>query len=189
MTAPARSETDNEVDLMALVVGGDVRAFEEFYDRWVGAAFSLAMRVVNDRGNAADVTQEAFLEVWRKCERYNPERGTPGAWLLGIVRNRAIDAYRLTARPGAPVREEQRDSEQPAADNTEDQAIARDEARALRGALELLPDEQLTVMNLAYFGGFTQAEIANKLGLPLGTVKGRTRLALNRLKGSVPQLA
>jgi RNA polymerase sigma-70 factor (ECF subfamily) len=173
---------------MALVVGGDTRAFEEFYGSWASAAFSLAMRVVNDRGIAADVTQEAFLEVWRKRERYNPERGMPRAWLMGIVRHRAIDAYRLRAR-GWPVREQRLDTELAAADNTEDQAIARDEARTLRGALEFLPDEQRTVMNLAYFKGLTQAEIASQLGLPLGTVKGRTRLALGHLKGSIPQLA
>jgi RNA polymerase sigma-70 factor (ECF subfamily) len=189
MIAPAGSELDDEVKLMARVAGGDVRAFEEFYDCFASAAFSLAMRIVNDRGIAADVTQEAFLELWRNRARYTPERGRPRAWLLGIIRNRAIDAYRLTARRGGPAREEQWETERASGDNTEAETIARDESRVLRDALEGLPDEQLTVMDLAYFRGLTQAEIAKQLGVPLGTVKGRVRLALNHLKSSVPQLA
>jgi RNA polymerase sigma-70 factor (ECF subfamily) len=189
MIVPAGSALDNEVELMALVGIGDIRAFEELYDHTAGAAFNLAMRIVNDRGTAADVTQEAFLEVWRHRERYRPERGAPRSWLLGIVRNRAIDAYRLTTRTGGPPQAERWDTEQTSEDNVEDHAIALDEARALRHALGQLPDEQLTVMDLAYFDGLTQTEIANQLGIPLGTVKGRVRLALNHLQGSVPQLA
>ncbi len=189
MTAPAESTLESEIELMALVGRGDIRAFEEFYDHTASAAFNLAMRIVNDRWTAADVTQEAFLEVWRHRERYKPERGAPRSWLLGIVRNRAIDAYRLTTRHGGPPQEERWNAEQNSDDNVEDHAIALDEARALHDALRRLPNEQLTVMDLAYFDGLTQTEIADRLGIPLGTVKGRVRLALNRLQGSVPQLA
>jgi RNA polymerase sigma-70 factor, ECF subfamily len=188
MIAPAGSELD-DVELMAKVVRGDVRAFEQLYDRFASKAFSLAMRVVGDRGTAADVTQEAFLELWRNRERYRAERGLPGTWLLGIVRNRAIDAHRLRTRRGGHPQEDRWDSEQVATDDTESEVISNDEARSLREALDQLPQEQLAVMNLAYFGGLTQNEIAKRLELPLGTVKGRIRLALTHLKGSVAQPA
>jgi RNA polymerase sigma-70 factor, ECF subfamily len=181
--------SETESDLMARIVAGEVRDFEKLYDRLSGSAFSLAMRILNDRGRAADVTQEAFLELWSHRERYRPDRGTPSAWLMTIVRNRVIDAYRSALQRGGPPREERWIPEQAASGNTEDRTIARDEACNLRKALELLPTDQLTVINLAYFGGFTQSEIAQRLGLPIGTVKGRVRLALCTLKLSVPQLA
>ena len=153
MNALAGRGLDDEVELMALIAGGDIRAFEQLYDRTANAAFSLAMRVVGDHGTAADVTQESFLEFWRNRERYTPGRGSPRAWLLGIVRHRGIDALRLRARRGGHPRDEAGRTERASAENTEDQAIANDEAVALRAALEQLPEAQLTVMNLAYFRG------------------------------------
>ena len=179
---------DVESELMARIVAGELGAFEKLYDRLAVAAFSLAMRILNDRGRAADVTQEAFLELWSHRERYRPDRGAPSAWLMTIVRNRAIDAYRNALQRGGPPREERWIPDLAASGNTEDRTIARDEACTLRKALELLPTNQLVVINLAYFGGFTQSEIAERLGLPIGTVKGRVRLALRALKLSVPQL-
>jgi len=180
---------DDEADIrIALTVGAGL--IDAALERATGEdAAVLAPWAAQLRGTAADVTQEAFLEVWRHRERYRPERGAPRSWLLRIVRNRAIDAYRLTTRHGGPPQEDRWNAEQTSDDNVEDHAIARDEARALRDALARLPNEQLTVMDLAYFGGLTQTEIANELGIPLGTVKGRVRLALNQLQGSVPQLA
>jgi RNA polymerase sigma factor (sigma-70 family) len=186
--ALAGNELDTEVELMTLVAGGDLRSFEQLYDRTSVAAFSAAMRIVNDRGTAADVTQEAFIELWRHRESYQPDRGAPRSWLVGIARNKAIDAYRRGLTRGGPPRPEWI-NEPAAAYSTEEATIARDEARLVRNALQELPAEQFAVIDLAYFGGLTQSEISSQLKLPLGTVKGRVRLAMRHLQGSLAQLA
>jgi RNA polymerase sigma-70 factor, ECF subfamily len=189
MIALAGSELDEHVELMERVVEGDQRAFRELYDRLSGMAFSLALRIVGDRGTAADVTQEAFLELWNGRDRYQRDKGAPRAWLLGIVRNRAIDAYRHSRSRGGPPREQQWITEQPGPDRTEDQVVAGDQVRIVRAALDKLSAEQRAVVDLAYFGGLTQAEIAARLGLPLGTVKGRVRLAMKHLQAGLAELA
>src|SRR5205809_3194150 len=127
-------------ELMALVDGKDPAAFEVFYDRHGGAAYSLAHRIAGDRTAAEDVTQEAFLSIWRSGARYDPARGSVRAWALGIVRNRAIDALRRSARPvpKLDLDDEAMIESQPAGERTEAEAIRRDTAGRLRQALGLL---------------------------------------------------
>ena len=171
-------------ELMDLVREGDAAAFGAIYDRHSTAAFSLAYRMVGRRNAAEDVVQEAFLSLWRSGGRYDSTRGSVRTWILGIVHNRAIDAMRR-----ATVHDKRRASDEgieerfEAPERTDAEAARRSEAGEVRAALGVLPPDQLRVIELAYFGGFTHAEIAEMLDTPLGTVKGRMRLALEKLRG------
>ena len=174
---------------MTLVDAKDSDAFAVIYDRHGGAAYSLAHRIVGEAGMAEDVTQEAFLSIWRSTARFDATRGSVRAWVLGIVRNRAIDALRRTARP-APKLDLDDDAvleTRPAAQLTEAEAIRRETADRLRRALGLLPREQSQVIELAYFGGFSHSEIADMLGAPIGTVKGRMRLGLEKIRATLAE--
>jgi RNA polymerase sigma-70 factor (ECF subfamily) len=179
-----RVERLADEDLMPLLAEKDPEAFEVFYDRHGGAAFSLAYRIVGDRGSAEDVTQEAFLSIWRSGARYDRVRGSVRAWTLGIVRNRAIDALRRQSgkAPKLTFDDEAVLEQRPSPDMTDEQALQRETARTLRGALGELPSEQSKVIELAYFGGFSHSEIAEMLSMPLGTVKGRMRLGIEKIR-------
>ena len=169
---------------MTLVERKDADAFAVLYDRHGGAAYSLAHRIVGDPTVAEDVTQEAFLSLWRSGARFDVTRGSVRSWTLGIVRNRAIDALRR-ASSSAPKLDMDDDGvleSRPADELTDSEAIRRESARRVRGALGELPAEQSEVIGLAYFGGFTQSEISEMLGMPLGTVKGRMRLGLEKIR-------
>jgi RNA polymerase sigma-70 factor (ECF subfamily) len=173
-------------ELMTLVARGEARAFETVYDRHCGAAFSLAYRMCGSRALAEDVAQEAFLSIWRSGGRYDRARGSVRTWVLGIVHNRAIDALRRSV-----VHDRRRASDEgieerfEARERTDVEAARRDEAKQIRGMLETLPEDQSRVIELAYFGGFTHSEIAEMLGAPIGTVKGRMRLGLEKLRGQL----
>ncbi len=173
-------------DLMQLMRRGDPRAFEAVYERHSGAAFSLAYRMVG-RGNVAeDVVQEAFLSIWRSGARYERARGSVRTWVLGIVHHRAIDQLRRSSvhskrRASDEGLEERLES----GERTDVEVARRDEAQAIRTAMESLPPEQSHVIELAYFGGFTHTEIADILETPVGTVKGRMRLGLEKLRNSL----
>jgi len=167
---------------MELVRGEDVRAFEVVFDRHGGAAYSLAYRICGSRSRAEDIVQEAFLALWRNSARYDPLRGSVRAWILSVVHNRAIDALRREAVEAQRVRDEFLSEQLSGSESTEAEAEKRDDARRVRLALEQLPSEQRRVIELAYFGGFTHSEIAGMLGLPAGTVKGRMRLGLSKLR-------
>jgi RNA polymerase sigma-70 factor (ECF subfamily) len=171
-------------ELMVLVGEKDPAAFAVFYDRHGGAGYSLAHRIVGDRAAAEDVTQEAFLSIWRSSARYDPARGSVRSWMLGIVRNRAIDALRRASGPAPKLDldDEALLEGRPAAELTDSEVIRRDVAERLRSALGALPREQSQVIALAYFGGFSHSEIASMLGAPLGTIKGRMRLGLEKLR-------
>ena len=185
--ADLRSLADEE--LMQLVRENEAAAFEVVYERHVGAAFSLAYRMCGTRPLAEDVVQEAFVSMWRSGARYDRTRGSVRTWLLGIVHNRAIDALRRTI-----VHDRRRASDEgleerfAAPERTEAEAARRDEAREIRQALRELPDEQSRVIELAYYGGFTHSEIAHMLDAPIGTVKGRMRLGLEKLRGRLGEL-
>jgi RNA polymerase sigma-70 factor (ECF subfamily) len=173
-------------ELMELVRDGDAPAFTVVFDRHGSAAFSLAYRMCGQRARAEDVVQEAFLSLWRSGARYDPARGSVRSWILGAVHNRAIDAFRRgVAKEGQDVGDEQLAAQLPAAERTDAQVERRDEARLVRGALLELPPDQRQVIELAYFGGFTHSEIARMLELPAGTVKGRMRLGLSKLRISL----
>jgi RNA polymerase sigma-70 factor (ECF subfamily) len=168
---------------MPLVQRREPAAFEIVFDRHGGAAYSLAYRIVGDRARAEDITQEAFLSLWRSGARYDRARGSVRTWLLGIVRNRAIDLLRRDVQQAPRVAFEEEVSEQPSArEETDAEALRREAAREIRGALKVLPSDQLRVIELAYFGGLTHSEIAQMLGMPLGTVKGRMRLGIEKIR-------
>jgi RNA polymerase sigma-70 factor (ECF subfamily) len=170
-------------ELMQLMSRGDPRAFELIYDRHGGAAFSLAYRMVGNRPAAEDAVQEAFLSIWRSRMRYDAARGSVRTWILGIVHHRTIDSLRRnlvhdrrrTSAEGIEERQE-------APERTDAEAVRRDEARSVRNALDTLPGDQNQVIELAYFGGFTHSQIAEMLNMPIGTVKGRMRLGLDKLR-------
>jgi RNA polymerase sigma-70 factor (ECF subfamily) len=170
-------------DLMAHVRDGEPRAFEVIFDRHSSAAFSLAYRMCGRRAMAEDVVQEAFLSLWRSGARYDRRRGSVRNWVLGVVHNRAIDAFRRgVVREGRNVSDEGIAERLPAEEQTDMEVARRDEARHVQGALDELPVEQRQVVELAYFGGFTHTQIAQMLQLPAGTVKGRMRLALTKMR-------
>jgi RNA polymerase sigma-70 factor (ECF subfamily) len=171
-------------ELMERVAGNDADAFEVVLERHADAAFSLAYRICGRRSLAEDIAQEAFLSVWRSGARYDRARGSVRTWTLGIVHNRAVDALRRSG-----VHERRRASDEgieetlEAPERTDSQALDNAASHEIRGALGELPAEQRRVIELAYFGGFTHLEIASMLDTPVGTVKGRMRLGLQKLRG------
>jgi RNA polymerase sigma-70 factor, ECF subfamily len=185
---PAERLGDEE--LMILVQERDATALEVLYDRHGGPAYSLAHRIMGEPHAAEDVTQEAFLSIWRTSASFDAARGSVRSWLLQIVRNRAIDAIRRSA--ARPTRADLDDDgvleAQAAPDLTDAEASRRERARRVRSALKQLPDDQARVLRLAYFGGFSHSEIAGILGMPLGTVKGRMRLGLQKTRANLGEL-
>lgn len=164
--------------LLALMARGDESAFREFYERHAKIAFGLAVRVLRDRCLAEDAVQEAFLAAWRQAGTYRPAVAKPAAWLLTIVHRRAVDHVRREQRHSAePLQLEE--FHEPAA---EDDAVVGMPTRAwIRAGLDRLSPRDREVLELAYFAGLTQTEIAIRLQTPLGTVKSRTSNALQRL--------
>ena len=168
---------------MQLVYRSKADAFEVIYDRHAGAAFSLAYRICGQRALAEDVVQEAFLSLWRSRARYDRQRGSVRTWVLGIVHNRGIDALRRRAvRERGVIFEEGIEERIEAPERTDAEFARREEAREIRDALEQLPEEQSRVIELAYFGGLTHVQIASMLDTPVGTVKGRMRLGLAKMR-------
>jgi RNA polymerase sigma-70 factor (ECF subfamily) len=173
-------------DLMERVREGEAKAFEVVFDRHGGAAFSLAYRMCASRSRAEDVVQEAFLSLWRSGARYDRARGSVRSWILSVVHNRAIDGLRREAsRESLDVGDDRLAEQLPAGERTDSEVERRDDARRVRAVLDELPREQRKVIELAYFGGFTHSEIAEMLRLPPGTVKGRMRLGLSKLRISL----
>lgn len=173
-------------DLMQLVASGNPRAFEVVYERHCTAVFSLAYRICGAQTAAEEIAQEAFLAIWRSGARYDRARGSVRTWLLGVVHNRAIDALRrTTVHQRHQTLDEQAAERLEAPERTDVEAARREEARSMRALLDGLPEEQRRVIELAYFGGFTHEQIAQMLDLPLGTVKGRMRLALEKMRANI----
>lgn len=170
-------------DLLTLVERGDADAFEVIYDRHSRVAFSLAFRLLGDRQSAEDLVQDAFLAVWRGAASYSASRGSVRNWMLSILHNRGVDRLRtlgaMSRRQDALEQVELRRPDEPDAAAL---GIERAIAGTVREELGSLPDEQHEVLKLAYYGGFTHHEIAEMLKLPLGTVKSRMRLGLERLR-------
>lgn len=172
----------NDRDLVRRVARGDARAFEAIYDRHSSAVFGLAVRVTGRPPAAEEATQDAFLGLWRSAGTYDPGRGTLKTWLLGSVRNRSIDWLRREARHNRGQKNGDALVDRlEATERTDEQVAAQEMRRHTRQLLVSLPSDQRQVIELAYFKGLTHTEIAAKAGIPLGTVKGRQRLALAKL--------
>jgi RNA polymerase sigma-70 factor, ECF subfamily len=170
-------------DLLTLVERGDPDAFEVIYDRHSTVAFSLAFRLLGDRQSAEDLVQDAFLAVWRGAGGYASNRGSVRTWMLSILHNRGVDRLRtLGAISRRQEALEQVELRRPDAPDTATLGVESAMAGSVRDELGTLPAEQHEVLRLAYFGGFTHHEIADMLSLPLGTVKSRMRLGLERLR-------
>lgn len=176
-------------ELISLFAQGDPAAFEVFYERHAGAAYSLAHRIMGGPAAAQEVTQDAFVSIWHSRERYDAARGSARVWLLSVLRNRAVDALRQRARRPmkAAVEAEEVLEFRAGEERTDEEAIRLDTSRRLRGVLAELPIDQSQVLELAYFGGFTHSEIAEMLAIPLGTVKGRMRLGLERIRSDMAE--
>ena len=169
-------------DLISVVEAGDAEAFATLYDRHSRAAFSLAHRMMGERQAAEDLAQDAFIKVWRGAASYRAERGSVRTWILSIVHNRGIDQLRSQAsrRRTQDKIEASAPRSQPSEAFTE--TWRNSQRDQVREALNTLPQGQLKILELAYFSGYTHVEIADLMGLPLGTVKGRMRLGLKKIR-------
>jgi RNA polymerase sigma-70 factor (ECF subfamily) len=176
---------------MASLIAGDLAALEVLYDRYSMLVFSVSLRVLYDRQLAEDVTQEVFLRLWRRPQSFDPNRGRLLSWLMSVTRNRAIDERRRLARrvrAEDPVDEPLPDMGE--ADGRDDPQLALTLAELrwkVRDAMRCLPPAQRQVIELGYFGGLSQSEIAERTGLPLGTVKTRVRLAMSKLRNELQE--
>jgi RNA polymerase sigma factor (sigma-70 family) len=179
--SPARKELAHLSDeaLVAWLARGDESALAELYDRFGRPAYGLALRILRDDRLAEDAVQEAFLNAWRSAAGFQPERGKAATWLMTLVHRRAVDLVR---------REERRRAEpmdgvaHPTGDATDQEAFLRLQRERVQAALKELPDAQRETLELAYYGGFTQSELAERLGQPLGTIKSRMFGGLARLR-------
>lgn len=180
--------TDEE--LLRSVARIEPAAFEVLYQRHGPGAFALARRMLGSQAHAEDAVQEAFVNLWRGAARFDPARGSVRSWLLTMVRNRSIDLLRSLR-----IHERHRitivglEERIAAGDETEAELICREEATMVRSALAMLPPDQRHVLELAYYGGWTQTEIAEHFDMPLGTVKGRVRLGLAKLRSALDEIA
>jgi RNA polymerase sigma-70 factor (ECF subfamily) len=169
-------------DLISFVGQGDAEAFTTLYDRHSRAAFSLAYRMMGERQASEDLAQDAFLKVWRGASSYRADRGSVRTWILSIVHNRGIDQIRSQASRRRT--QEKIEASAPRSQPSEAfaETLRNSQRDQVRQALNTLPPEQLKILELAYFSGYTHVEISDLLGLPLGTVKGRMRLGLKKIR-------
>lgn len=181
MDAQTFDTRPSDRELIERIRSGDEASLATFYDRHHPVALRVALRIVRDRGRAEDVLQESFLSAWRKAGTYQAGRGTPKSWLMGIVRNRAIDTIRS-------LKDTDSDDEEVLAampsdgPDVVDEVASRLDAERVRAAIDALPEEQRITVTIAFLEGRTHAEIARDLGVPLGTVHGRVRLGLRRMR-------
>jgi RNA polymerase sigma factor (sigma-70 family) len=169
----------SDEDVLDAVGRGDDDALGELYDRYGRLAYGLAFRILRDRTLAEDAVQEAFLAVWRSADAYKRERAKPSTWILTVVHRRAVDLVRKEQRRrGEPLET----APEPTAGPADEDAALRDRRAAVQAALTALPGDQRQALELAYYGGLTQSELAERLGVPLGTVKSRMFAGLGRLR-------
>ena len=181
------SDQDPDRTCMSRMAAGDARALEELYDRHAPMLYGLVLRIVGRVSDAEEVLQDAWLQAWRRAETWDPARGTVIAWLVTLARSRAIDrirsvASRQRAESATPAPDPPRTADEPAAN-----AVQRQRQERLSAALATLSPRQREVLELGYFGGLSQTEIAERIGAPLGSVKSWTRQGLMRLRELVPQ--
>lgn len=183
---------EEDAALVAALAEDEVGALEQLYDRYSALVFSVALRVLHDHALAEDVTQEVFLRIWRQPASFDPARGRFISWLSSVARNRALDEQRrLSRRRRAEDQDEDPVLRLPAEGRGDDpahEAVLADDRRRVHEAMRDLPDAQRTVIELAYFGGLTQTEIAERTGDPLGTIKTRVRLGMRKLREALTDL-
>ena len=166
--------------LVALAARSEQSALAELYDRFGRPAYGLALRILRDEALAEDAVQEAFLTLWRTSARFVPERGKASTWILTLVHRRAVDLVRREERRRADALEQA--PEQMSQATVDEEAWLRLQRERVQDALRKLPDQQREAIELAYYGGFTQSELAERLGQPLGTIKSRMFMGLARLR-------
>lgn len=193
MDAPIpQSSSTVAPDLVARVANGDQAAFEQLYEQSSSLLFALVLRIVGSQGDAADLLQEVYLEVWRKASNYDTARGTPMAWLVTLAKSRAIDRVRALGSRGKGVTASLDDtpaSDLIAADTDAMEMRAANERQALVwAAIKTLPLVQRQAIELAYYEGLTHVEISERLNVPLGTIKTRIRLAMEKLRDGLQPL-
>jgi RNA polymerase sigma-70 factor (ECF subfamily) len=181
---------DRDVELLRQIASGDRGAFAEFYDRHSTLMFSVATKILNDTNEAEDVLQEAFLQIWEKAAKFDPQLGRASSWAAIMVRNKAIDRIRSSQRR-TRLAEEAGTAQAiagEAADTVNDTLHGHEQAKIIQTAIVELPQEQRQAIELAYFSGLTQDEISKKLNTPLGTIKARIRRGLLKLRDQLEGL-
>jgi RNA polymerase sigma-70 factor (ECF subfamily) len=182
-TSRAAAEQCSDGELLERIAGGDREAFDVLYRRFVRPVFALALRRLGDRGRAEDATQETFTAVWRSASSYRPERGPGAPWLYAVARNAIVDRTRARSEPPAETPDEASSDPGPP-----EEAERSWLAWRVHRAMEELPEHERPLLELAYWSGLSQSEIADFLNIPLGTVKTRTRSALSRLADTLEEL-
>lgn len=183
---PTDTSTPSDADLIHLSAQGDKAAFSQLYDRFVKPLFSIAYKVVGNSAEAEDVVQDVFIELWSRASDFDEKRAQPFTWAVTITRNKSVDRLRMRGRRGAIRERAAEDIADFSLGTTEvdsrDSAWFNESAEILREAFAKLPNEQRSAIELAYYGGLTQTEIAEKLSQPLGTIKARIRRGLLKLR-------
>jgi RNA polymerase sigma factor (sigma-70 family) len=177
-----RQRSDEE--LLEAIASGDEVALGALYDRYGRVAYGVASRVLRDQTLAEDAVQEAFLALWRSADAYRRERAKPATWILTLVHRRAVDLVRREGRRRAEPLDE---APEATAAAVPEEADLRNRRAAVQVALRQLPDDQRQALELAYYGGYTQSELAERLGVPLGTIKSRMFAGLTRLRELLPE--
>jgi RNA polymerase sigma-70 factor, ECF subfamily len=178
-----------DVTIVRRMAAGDEQALGTLYDRWSDAVYGLVTRIVRDDAEAEELVEAVFWQAWQQAERYTSDRGAPGAWLLAIARSRSLDRLRsLRRRREDQPADDAVFANTPAIGDPLSDLDANERAARVSSAVQTLPAEQRTVMELAYFEGLSQTEIADKLSVPLGTVKTRARLGLKKLRDLLHEL-
>lgn len=193
-STPAGAHVRDDADLMDALGQGEAEALEALYDRYSSLVFSVGLRMLRDPQLAEDVVQEVFVRLWRQPASFDPERGRFISWLMSVTRNRALDELRRISRR---TRTEDRESDEhpldalPTHDRMDDPVLGvelLEQREVVQAAMTRLPPEQRRVIELAYFSGLTQTEISDVTGEPLGTVKTRTRLGMQKLREALGPL-
>lgn len=177
-----KSADDGNMELLSRIARGDQRAFAEFYDRFAHGLYSLVLRIVNDPKETEDVLQEGFTQIWKKAGTYDGTRSSAFTWAVMIMRNKAIDHVRSRQRQARVVERATHEFSADSEMRYDDEVSVNEKRAAVRAALEKIPQEQKQAIDLAFFSGLTQMQIAEKLGEPLGTIKARIRRGLLKLR-------
>ena len=183
------SKASPEKEMLLKVARGDTGALKPLYERYGGRAFAICLRILHDRAEAEEVLQETFMEVWRRAREYDPRRGGLESWIATIARTRSIDHLRSQRTVNRVTQHARPSGTMSAAPAPPDQSAAEAEDRErVSAALKTLPPEQRTVLELAFFEGLSHSEIASRTGDPLGTVKTRVRLGMEKIAALLPDL-